>query len=815
MSTNPELELAFEFVSQTNRHVFLTGKAGTGKTTFLHRVRKEVVKRMAVVAPTGVAAINAKGVTIHSLLQLPFGVLSEEKLRETLRTRRYSGKKLDLIRNLDLLIIDEISMVRADVLDAIDTVLRDLRRSSKPFGGLQLLMIGDLHQLSPVVKNTEGSELRERYKTPYFFGARVFQEAPPRVVQLKHIYRQKDERFIHLLNEVRHNRMTEDVLRMLNARFQPDLSPTEAAGYITLTSHNNSANNINAEHLRRLETPLHHFRAEVKDKFPESMYPNTPQLSFRVGAQVMFNKNDTVDQLYYNGKIGRIARIEEDKITVSCPGEEIAITVEPVTWENRKYSVDPTTKDVTEETVGSYTQHPLRLAWAITIHKSQGLTFDRVIIDAAAAFAHGQVYVALSRCRTLEGILLHSRIGQDSVRTDGTVSRYTQRAEDNPPTAHELWTDKQAFQHECLREAFNFNRLGQQGGLLRRVLLEHERSISGSGTEAFLRLKNELEDKLIAIGKGFHPQLFEYARLDTFLVDQPELATRLTAAAGYFLPLIRDHFRPGMDKLELLSDNEKVRQQLKDRVGDIRLELFTKQRVFEVIAGGFSTEAYLRARSGAALDFATANRGRKKKKVTLGEGTPNRALVQTLIDWRRKVADAQNISAFKVLSSRSLLEISERLPTSRTTLLQISGFGSKGYASYGEQILTIVQEYVADNKLEGDLFTLSPPKISTRQVSLNLYEQDKTIAEIAAERELTEGTIFGHLATFVKTGILAADRLVPRTDLDKIAVVLSAHPEASFTDIRKLLKEEFDFGPIRVARAELDLKAKKSAAKTT
>ena len=300
--TNPELELAYNYVAQTNRHLFLTGKAGTGKTTFLHRVRAEIPKRMAVVAPTGVAAINAKGVTIHSLFQLPFGTLMPERMKTEVRTRRFSARKRDLIRGLDLLIIDEISMVRADMLDAIDAVLRYVRRSEEPFGGLQLLMIGDLHQLPPVVKDEDWREMREVYKTSYFFASQALRKARAQVIQLKHIYRQQDETFIGLLNKVRNNQMDAEVLEQLNSRYVKDFAPDEEDGYITLSSHNNTARAINQEKLTALDAKPHKFKAVIEGDFPKSMFPNEEELTFKVGAQVMFNKNDTIKNNRHTNK---------------------------------------------------------------------------------------------------------------------------------------------------------------------------------------------------------------------------------------------------------------------------------------------------------------------------------------------------------------------------------------------------------------------------------------------------------------------------------------------------------------------------------
>jgi hypothetical protein len=472
MSTNPQLELAYQYVSQTKRHIYLTGKAGTGKTTFLHRVKAEVTKHMAVVAPTGVAAINAKGQTIHSLFQLPFGLLRPGDTRS--KGRKFSKKKVRLLNSLDLLVIDEVSMVRADVLDGIDEVLRHIRRTDEPFGGIQLLMIGDLHQLPPVVRDDERRDLLRMYDTSYFFGSRALKEVNLATIELTHIYRQSDEQFINLLNRVRNDNMDDEVFATLNERYRPDTD--SASGAITLTSHNNAANQINTSKLRQLDGIQSDFRAKVIGKFPESMYPNSINLSFKVGAQVMFNRNDS-DKAYYNGKIGAITAIKDQLITVRCSGDDGVICVNPITWENISYEMNTLTKKVSDNVIGKYTQHPLRLAWAITIHKSQGLTFEKVIIDAADAFAHGQVYVALSRCKTLEGIILRSRIGEQSVKTDRVISNYSEDNANNQPTKADLAADKRAFQRDCLRELFGCRELHDASAALRRALFEHENGL--------------------------------------------------------------------------------------------------------------------------------------------------------------------------------------------------------------------------------------------------------------------------------------------------------------------------------------------------
>ena len=427
---NPQIELAFDYVMYTNRNIFLTGKAGTGKTTFLHRIKEESIKRTVVVAPTGVAAINARGMTIHSFFQLPFGPFLPGQKDDLSRKRKFRRKKINLIRNLDLLIIDEVSMVRADLLDSIDSVLRRFKNPMKPFGGVQLLMIGDLHQLPPVVKDEEWRLLNEYYDTPYFFGSLALKQTDPISVELKHIYRQSDSIFIDLLNRVRDNALDTEVLQKLNSRYIPKFKAPENEPYITLTSHNASANKINAEKLAEITGIVHKFKAEVTGDFPPHIYPTEEILEFKEGSQVLFIKNDpSPEKQFYNGKIGRITEIDGGVIYVKCPGDYQPIAVGKSEWTNVKYNLNEETKEVEEDEVGTFEQYPLKLAWAITIHKSQGLTFERAVIDAKAAFAHGQVYVALSRCKSFEGIVLRSKINYSSVKTDSVVRNYSENAE--------------------------------------------------------------------------------------------------------------------------------------------------------------------------------------------------------------------------------------------------------------------------------------------------------------------------------------------------------------------------------------------------
>lgn len=441
---NPELELARRFVERTATSVFLTGKAGTGKTTFLRELRARSPKRMIVLAPTGVAAINAGGVTIHSFFQLAFAPYVPESERGIAPDRpreavRFSRQKIAIIKSIDLLVIDEISMVRADVLDAVSDVLRRFRDRRKPFGGVQLLLIGDVRQLAPVVRDEEWALLRTFYDSPFFFDSKALKQTDYVGIELQRVYRQSDGRFVELLNRVRDGRVDRNVLDELNRRYVPGFRPGDDEGYITLTSHNHTADAINERRLAELDAPSHTFEAEIEGAFPEYLYPTHPSLMLKKGAQVMFVKNDpSPEKRYYNGRIGTVTALDENRVEVLPRGESVPIAVEPAEWTNAKYVIDPDSKEISERIEGRFVQYPLRTAWAITIHKSQGLTFDRAVIDAAASFSHGQVYVALSRCRSLDGLVLSSPLDERCIVGDPTVQGFCERVSSERPDGTEL-----------------------------------------------------------------------------------------------------------------------------------------------------------------------------------------------------------------------------------------------------------------------------------------------------------------------------------------------------------------------------------------
>ena len=803
MATNPELERAFDYVSQTDRHLYLTGKAGTGKTTFLHRIRAEVPKRMAVVAPTGVAAINAKGVTIHSLFQLPFGVLLPGVATE--RSRKFSPKKRDLIRGLDLLVIDEISMVRADVLDGIDEVLRRIRRNNKPFGGLQLLMIGDLHQLPPVVRDSDWYQMRDHYETAYFFGSKALRNARPATIQLRHIYRQQDEVFIGLLNKVRNNDMGKEVLAKLNERYQKDFDPADDEGYITLTSHNNAANGINQRKLAGVKTKAHRFQAEVSGKFPESMYPNAPNLEFKVGAQVMFNKNDTLEHLYFNGKIGTITEIRGATIRVKCPGDTASILVEPVDWENRKFELNPETKVIEDHVIGTYTQHPLRLAWAITIHKSQGLTFEKVVIDAADAFAHGQVYVALSRCKTFDGIVLRSRIGDRSVRTDAVVSSYSEAARDNQPTDEDLLADKRTFQLNCLRDFFNADALRGAAGRLKRALLENQRYLTGNATLEYLPLHERIIGEVTTVSKKFVPHINKYGQDEALPEHHPELQTRLTGAAGYFLGKLAD-LRPGVEALEVSADNVKISQAVRERHDEMKRELALMEKLFRSLREKYEPLSFVRVRADAGMDYdqQQSQTGGSRKKSVVPKDIPHPALYKSLFEWRSSYAEIEDIRPSSVIPSKALMEINYVLPTSKKSLLRIKGFGAIRYDRVGAEVLNIIKDYLAGKPIATDNMEFAQgakTKEDTKAITLQLYQAGNDVAAIADARSMTEGTIRTHLAYWIGLGDVDANDFMDEADLMTILEYQAANPEVKMKETIDHFNAKYTYDDLRIAYA--------------
>lgn len=731
-TSNPIFQLAVQFVTQTGKSVFLTGKAGTGKTTFLKYIRENSFKKMAVVAPTGVAAINAGGTTLHSFFQLPFGpyvpVIQSGWDRDSsgltdpnslFKNIRFNANKRELLQELELLVIDEISMVRADVLDAVDTVLRHFRQQPlTPFGGVQMLYIGDLFQLPPVVSKEEWALLQPHYKSPFFFDAQVLLQAAPLYLELKKIYRQNEADFIHILNNIRNNRATRQDLDQLHEYYQPDFIPPAADNYITLTSHNAKADGINQTELHKLSGRQHAFEATVTGEFNDKAFPAEKTLHLKEGAQIMLIKNDKGEsRRYFNGKIGTIKKISGEKITILFPGEADELILEKETWKNIRYNYDKEKDKIEEEELGTFSQYPIRLAWAITIHKSQGLTFEKAVIDAGASFAPGQVYVALSRLTSLQGLVLRSRILSHSIQTDQRVIGFTEsRVSDNILEA-QLQQEQLYYIGESLRRSFSWSRLVES---LQANYAEFDHRQVPDRIKA-LELARSWVDKVLQQQET----AAKFSRqLDQLLVNAAEdgyrqLQQRTGAAAGYFTKAL---------EAELL-------QPLQEHIAEIRI----KQKV----------KKYLQSLQELKTLFA-----RKK---------------QQLDDALQMVSGLT-----KGVDTTHLLATLQEQRKARESALEEGAVAAHATKTGGR-----------------------PQKGDTNRISLQLYKEGISIADIAIRRGVTATTIESHLASFIPTGEINITELVPEQKMSRIIAVIKEVGGSALGPFKARLGESCSFGEIR------------------
>ena len=599
--TNNEMLTAWDFVENTGRSIFLTGKAGTGKTTFLKSVMEGSRKRPIVVAPTGVAAINAGGVTIHSFFQLPFspyvpGAKMESKFD-------FSREKRKIIASIDLLIIDEISMVRADLLDAIDAVLRRFRDHSLPFGGVQLLMIGDLAQLTPVVTPEDERMLKPYYETPYFFGSKALQQIDYVTIQLEHVYRQQDASFIQMLNEVREGHPSETVLSSLNTRCKPAFIPRPEEQYIRLTTHNNLANFYNESELHKLSGRSYSYRAEIKGTFPDYSYPTAETLTLKEGAQVMFVKNDpSGGHLYYNGRIGRVMEASADRLTVYCEGDDEAIEVEPLEWENTRYTLNEKTREIEAEVQGTFKQLPLRLAWAITIHKSQGLTFDRAIIDANQSFAPGQVYVALSRCRTLDGLVLATPLEARAIINDERVDTYIAQQEyEAERSICQLPVLKQEYERYLLLQLFDFRSILSLQESMVRLFAEFFYHSHSSLKQLQDQSLMDLQERVIAVSAKWQ-QKIQSLSIDE--LHNAEFLERVKRSAEYFADQLREILAKPIElSAKIETNNKQASRRLSTVLPDLRQAWLSRRYLLtKMMEQDFSIDAYLHEKQMSMLD---------------------------------------------------------------------------------------------------------------------------------------------------------------------------------------------------------------------
>lgn len=804
LQTNPQLELAYQYICNTKKHLFLTGKAGSGKTTFLHKIREARVKRMAIVAPTGVAAINAGGMTIHSLFQIPIGLHLPGVDRQQ-PLGRFRAEKTRLIRSLDLLVIDEVSMVRADLLDAIDEVLRRVRSSSIPFGGVQLLMIGDLHQLPPVVKPEDWDLLRSYYETPYFFGSQALKKSDYIAIELKHIYRQSDPEFISLLNQVRDSRLDEAALQKLNSRYVPNFHPPADLPYITLTATNAAATEINNESLERLPGKKKNFQALITGDFPNSSFPTEENLELKVGAQVMFIRNDTTeDRLFFNGKLGSITRINDDNVAIRCPNENRDIIVEPIQWENVKYSLNEQTKAIDEQIVGTFTQYPLRHAWAITIHKSQGLTFDRCIIDAQAAFASGQVYVALSRCKSFEGIVLRTRIVSHSVKTDPVVKEFSAEAEKNIPTEVQLRSAKYDCQASALQTLFQFADISEIIRKLIKLCSFHSQSVSNDVEKSLVILQQKALTDLQEVSDKFSPQLAAYLQAADLPEENETLQARLRKASTYFVDKITS-FVKETEQIVIETDNQRVSSQFAAALADLKRWLIVKTFCFAACSDGFSAERVNRARCDAELQAVNSG-ATQEAKVRVPKDVPHPKLYERLAAWRYDTAIQKNLPEFDVAPNLTLKDIATTLPKTKRQLTNVRGIGKARWQKYGEELLKLVVAYCRENEIDTTstsdspvATTSGPDKSQTKQITLEMFRSGKTVEEIATARSLATSTIEGHLSHYLEMGELDIASFLDETSFGEIVHYLNVTPDTTMSMSKEHFGGKYSYGQLKLA----------------
>ncbi|MEI7421709.1 MAG: helix-turn-helix domain-containing protein [Prolixibacteraceae bacterium] len=816
--SNPQLELAFDFVQFTGQNLFLTGKAGTGKTTFLKNLKIQSPKRMVVVAPTGVAAINAGGVTIHSFFQLSFGPQiphDPDKPFPALNTqegaygiKRFSKEKINIIRSLDLLVIDEISMVRADMLDAIDDVLRRYRTRYKPFGGVQLLMIGDMQQLAPIVKEDEWEILKNYYDTAFFFSSRALKRSSFTSIELQHIFRQSDRQFIDLLNKVRNNQIDSSTLALLNQRYQPGFNPDDKEGYISLTTHNVQSQQINTTKLSQLNMPVTKFNAEINGDFPEYSYPTDPLLELKVGAQVMFVKNDpSPEKQFFNGKIGKITDLEEESIEVTCPGDKFVINVERAAWHNMKYALNEVTQEIEEEVIGTYSQFPLKLAWAITIHKSQGLTFEKAIIDARSSFAHGQVYVALSRCKTFEGLVLSSPIAMHSVKNDYTVGQFSEEVVQNQPGPEDLALSRKEYFQQLVGEMFDYRPVIRQIQYVLKLWEEHSTQLLGNLSFALKGMINPVQTEMIEVAVRFENQIRQLLPLTPNPEENQQLQDRIIKATAFYSEKLEQLLEKPLSEAIFESDNKAVRKSIGEATDKLRKEIRVKKICLENCSSGFNVKTYLETRSKAIIEVEETVRGRKKSEGGAAISS-NPDFYTQLKKWRAEKAELMQVEVARILAQKTLLEIVQTLPVTGKELKEVKGMGGVRMKQFGREILEMVLDYRTRQGMEVPAEAekeASRAGMDSRQLSYELFKNGLTVPEIARNRQMAVSTIESHLLYYVASREIPIDRLVEKKKVKAIEECFELNNFRQISDLKAKLGDKYSYAEIRFVLKHLEV----------
>ena len=752
-SVSAEANYVLQFINQTNRSIFLTGKAGTGKTTLLKEIIKSTHKNCVVVAPTGIAALNAGGVTIHSMFQLPFGGFipdnsapqfsdtSKFETKATLRRHfRMSGLKKAVIQNMELLIIDEVSMLRSDLMDAIDFMLQSVRKKNQVFGGVQVLFIGDLLQLPPVIRDEEWRTLRNYYKGKFFFHSHVIQQNPPLYIELSKIFRQTDEQFISILNNLRNNQIAQSDIQILNQFVQPNFDLKANKGYITLTTHNAKADAINSQSLIDLEGKAKVYKALIVDDFPNKIYPLEEKLELKIGAQVMFIKNDlSFDKNYFNGKMGVIKSLSEDEIWVHFPEENKTIEVERYEWENIRYYVDENTKEISEEVLGTFTHYPIKLAWAITVHKSQGLTFDKAALDVSQVFLPGQAYVALSRLRSLNGLVLLSPLQMNGISNDQDVMDYAENKANEALLANTLKLETKNFIHNYLNASFDWSDLAQEWRNHQFSYNVYSEISAKSKHAVWAKNQTEAIENLLDPSRKFIAQLNTLFKEED--VDLKFVFERIQAAYSYFLQPLDSLVYEILWKLEEVIRIKKVKA------------FHDELLVLEAL----QIKAVLRLMK-AKLLIETVMKGETISKEKLA---------------------SDEIKYYKI---RKLETIREEFKNVNVTLIE-------------EEV--DLERYIKKKKTDKE------PKKSTVQETYELWQLRNSIKEIAAIRKLTTQTIGSHMAKLIESETISINDVLPEDKIQELAKAFKGYKEETLNGLKEKHGDKFTWDELKMFKASL------------
>jgi uncharacterized protein YpbB len=749
-----EAKYVLQFINQTNRSVFLTGKAGTGKTTLLREIIQTTHKNCVVVAPTGIAALNAGGVTIHSMFQLPFGGFlpdnstphftdnSKFESRATLRRHfRMSGLKKSVIQNMELLIIDEVSMLRSDLLDAMDFMMQSVRKKNRPFGGVQVLFIGDLLQLPPIIRDEEWNTLRNYYKGKFFFHSHVVLNNPPLYIELSKIFRQTDDRFISVLNNLRNNTITQSDIQTLNEFVKPNFDLKSNKGYITLTTHNSKADTINSQAIIDLEGNSRIYKADIVDDFPEKIYPLENRLELKIGAQIMFIKNDlSPDKKFFNGKMGFIKSLADKEILVHFPEENSTIEIEKYEWQNIRYSVNEDTKEIEEEILGTFTHYPIKLAWAITVHKSQGLTFDKAALDVSQVFLPGQAYVALSRLRSLEGLILLSPLRMNGISNDQDVMDYSLNKASEDVLESALLIETKDFIHNYLINSFDWAELAQEWRNHKFSYLDSDKSIKSKHSN-WASTQLEFCDALLDPSRKFILQLNKLFTSE--IIDYKHINDRIQAAFSYFFEKL--------DRLEyeILYKIEQIK-----RVKQVK-QFYDELLILEDL----QTKAVLRLM--------------KAKR-----------LVESIVDHKpisKETLISNEIKNYKIKKNEIIIEDFKR--------------NNQNLITENEDVSYYKPKEKSDKQ----------PKKPTTQITYEFWIEKNSIEEIANLRKLTVGTIYSHFTKLIQDKAVSINDIMPEDKIDKLSKAFYGYKEESLNALKEQVGDAYTWEELRIFKASLNV----------